>query len=268
MFVCSNHMISPSLSLLLLFYHSPPLSLWHTLTLIRSSSGSSPPSKTQLPSSLSSHKHRLSPADAASIGQRRRHWCAHEVWCALMSDAVWWLMLGEAYSNGETEVRETITTVEEEGKGTWKVGSTLLSSPTVGRGRRPSAMTECLHAGFAFITAGERPDANHKYMTGVVGFQMCLFWRGRGRGRVLCCFMERFCSVCLFVLSLLYYIRVTKGEVDKSARKHETHLHNSVEAEDVKHGTQNTQICYMIHKHTHAHTHTHCNPSLRWWGSA
>lgn len=33
-----------------------------------------------------------------------------------MSDAVWRLMLGEAYSNGETEVRETITTVGEEGE--------------------------------------------------------------------------------------------------------------------------------------------------------
>lgn len=36
----------------------------------------------------------------------------------LMSDAIWRLMLGEAYSNGETEVTETITMVgdEEEGK--------------------------------------------------------------------------------------------------------------------------------------------------------
>ncbi len=84
-----------------------------------------------------------------------------------------------------------------------KVGSTLLSSPTVGRGRCPSVMTECLRAGVAFIMVGNCPDAHHKYMTGVAWHEMlqCLFWRQEGR--VLCCFMERVCSVCLFVLPLL-----------------------------------------------------------------
>lgn len=108
--------------LLLIILTSTPLSLssgsvmTNTL-LIRSSSGSSLPSQTQFPSSLSSYKHRLSPVDAAGIRRWRRRWCVHDVWSVLMSDAVWRLMLGEAYSNGETEVRETITTVGEECKG-------------------------------------------------------------------------------------------------------------------------------------------------------
>lgn len=64
-------------------------------------------------------------------------------------------MLGEAYSNGEIEVRETITTVrEEEGVGEVKVGRTLLSSASVRQGCCPSVMSERLLAGFAFIMAG------------------------------------------------------------------------------------------------------------------
>ena len=60
-------------------------------------------------------------------------------------------MLGEAYSNGETEVRETITTVGAGGGRELEVGSTLLSSLTAGRGHCPSLMTEYLLSGFAFI---------------------------------------------------------------------------------------------------------------------
>lgn len=102
-----------------LFYRLSPLTYTR---LIRS------PSQTRLPSSLSSSKRWLSPVDAVGIRRWRRRWCVHDVWCVLMSDAVWWLMLGEAYSNGETEVRETITTVEEEGKGErkWEVRCCLL----------------------------------------------------------------------------------------------------------------------------------------------
>lgn len=108
-----------------LFYRLSPVT--HT-PLIRSPSGSSSPSQTQLPSSLSSYKRWLSPVEAVGIRRWRRRWCVHDVWCVLMSDAVWWLMLGEAYSNGETEVRETITTVEEEGTGKrkWEVRCCLL----------------------------------------------------------------------------------------------------------------------------------------------
>lgn len=64
-----------------------------------------------------------------------------------------------------------------------EVGSTLLSSPTVGRGRCPSVVSECLHAGFAFITVGDCPDANHKYMTGVTwheAFFVSVLAKGKG----------------------------------------------------------------------------------------
>lgn len=161
--------------------------------LIRSSSRSSLPSQAQFPSSLSSYKHWLSPVEAAGIRRWRRRWCIHDVWCVLMSDAVWRLMLGEAYSNGETEVRETITTV---GEGEVKVGSTLLSSPTVGRGCCPSVMTKRLRDGFAFIMVLDCPDTHHKYMTEVTWHKMllCLFWMKRRWA--LCYFMERFCSFC------------------------------------------------------------------------
>lgn len=55
-----------------------------------------------------------------------------------------------------------------------KVGSTLLSSPTVGRGCCPSVMTECLRSGFAFITVEDCPDAHHKYMSRVARHKMLM----------------------------------------------------------------------------------------------
>lgn len=47
---------------------------------------------------------------------------------SVLSDAIRRLMLGEAYSNGETEVRETITAVRDEGEGErkWEVHRCLL----------------------------------------------------------------------------------------------------------------------------------------------
>lgn len=149
-------------------------------------------------------------------GNGQRRWCVHDVWCVLMSDAVWRLMLGEAYSNGETEVRETITTVREEGGvGEVKVGRTLLSSASVRQGCCPSVMSERLLAGFAFIMAGDCSDAHHKYMTGVAWHKMlpCLLLKRRER-----IVMKRFSFVCLFVLSLLRYLVCATGG-DKSAKK-------------------------------------------------
>lgn len=161
--------------------------------LIRSSSGSSLPSQTHFTSSLSSSKCHLSQVNATGVRRWRWHLCVHDVWCVLMSDAAWRLMLGEAYSNGKTEVRETITTKGEEGvKRGVEVGSTLLSSPTVGRGRCPSVMTERLRSGFAFITAVDCPDAHHKYMTRVAWHKMFQSVLKKKGGRVLCCFMEGF----------------------------------------------------------------------------
>jgi len=63
-----------------------------------------------------------------ALGNGRRRCRFHDVWNVWMSDAVCLLMLGEAYSNGETEVRETITTVSKEGqgKGKWDVHCCLL----------------------------------------------------------------------------------------------------------------------------------------------
>lgn len=62
-------------------------------------------------------------------------------------------------------------------------------------------------------------------------------------GKGACCFTERLCSVSLFVLTVLSFGRsvFTKGEVDKSASKHETCLHHSTAGEDIKHITA-TQI--------------------------
>lgn len=47
---------------------------------------------------------------------------------SVLSDAIRRLMLGEAYSNGEAEVRETITTMRDEGEGErkWEVHRCLL----------------------------------------------------------------------------------------------------------------------------------------------
>lgn len=69
-------------------------------------------------------------------------------------------MSGEAYSNGETEVRETITMVRDEGEGQRKVGSTLLSSVTVGLGCCASLVPERLLAAFAIIIASQRRNIN------------------------------------------------------------------------------------------------------------
>lgn len=65
--------------------------------------------------------------------------------------------------------------------------STLLSSPTVGRGRCPSLMTECLHAGFAFIMMLDCPATRHEYMTGVARQKMlhCLYLEVKGFGTLL-----------------------------------------------------------------------------------
>lgn len=52
------------------------------------------------------------------------------------------------------------------------MGRTLLSSPNVRRGCH-SVMTELQHAGFAFITAGDRRAA-HKYMTEVARHKIFL----------------------------------------------------------------------------------------------
>lgn len=115
-------------------------------------------------------------------------------------------MLGEVYSNGETEVRETITTV---GEGEVKVGGTLLSSPTVGRGCCPSVMTKRLRAGFEFIMVLDCPYTHHKYMTEVTRHKVCSGRKGDGPfyfGHKY--FMERLCSFCLFVLSLLWCLTV------------------------------------------------------------
>lgn len=75
------------------------------------------------------------------------------------------------------------------------MGSTPLSSPTVGRGRCPSVMTECLLAGFAFIMAGDCPAAHHKYMPGAARHNML-----RGRAAYVVVLWRDF---VLFVLSLL-----------------------------------------------------------------
>lgn len=94
-----------------------------------------------------------------------------------------------------------------------KVGSTPLSSPTVGRSRCPSVMTERLRAGFAFIMAGDRLGAHHKYMSGVAWHTMlcCLFGdKGEGYFVVLC---NDFRPVCLFVLLPLWFFYVSQGEV-------------------------------------------------------
>lgn len=53
------------------------------------------------------------------------------------------------------------------------MGRSLLSSSNARRGRRPSVMTELRHAGFAFITAGDRRAA-HKYMTEVARHKIFL----------------------------------------------------------------------------------------------
>lgn len=95
-----------------------------------------------------------------------------------------------------------------------KVGSTLLSSPTVGRGSCPSVMTECLLAGFAFIMAEDCPAAHHKYMTGVAWHEMlqCLLWRQRG---ALLFYGEIF--VPFVCLSFLPFSRSALPEVKRSS---------------------------------------------------
>lgn len=161
-------------------------------------------------------------------------------------------MLGEAYSNGETEVRETITMVEEEGKGEAKVGSTLLSSPTVGRGRCPSIMTECLCAGFAFIMVGDRPGAHHKYMTGWHGIKCCCVCYGRkGEGYFVALWRNFVLCVSLsfpsFNRSVLPKVKWTSLPENM---RHVCIIQWRVRA------LNTAQICKMIYTHTHTHAHT------------
>lgn len=96
-----------------------PAQLWHT-HLIRSSSGASLPFKRQFPSPPSSANSDCHRGDVGGNRVVEPRWCEP----VLMADAIWRLMLGEAYSNGETEVRETITT--ERDKRQWEEHCCLL----------------------------------------------------------------------------------------------------------------------------------------------